>query len=118
MERKLTAIMFTDIVGYSKIMSTNEKVGLELLDSQSELVLPIIKNCKLAVCNDSSFSHFSASLGVPTIVLMCDTPLLYGNYSPKMHPILPDDIQYVSHGSNGKDKINPDKIVKKAAHLK
>ena len=44
MERKLTAIMFTDIVGYSKIMSTNEKIGLELLDSQSELVLPIIKN--------------------------------------------------------------------------
>ena len=43
MERKLTAIMFTDIVGYSKIMSTNEKIGLELLDSQSELVLPIIK---------------------------------------------------------------------------
>ena len=44
MERKLTAIMFTDIVGYSQIMSTDEKRGLELLDSQSKLVLPIIQN--------------------------------------------------------------------------
>ena len=53
------------------------------LDKLSILeILPIIKNCKLAICNDSSFSHFSSSLGLPTIVLMCDTPLLYGNYIP------------------------------------
>ena len=51
MERKLTAIMFTDIVGYSKVMSTNEKIGLELLDSQSELVLPIIKNFNGKIIN-------------------------------------------------------------------
>ena len=75
--------------------------------------LPIIKNCKISICNDSSFSHLSAGLGLPTIVLMCDTPLLYGDYSPKMHPIIPDGITNVTHGTNGKEKINPEKIFEK-----
>ena len=52
--------------------------------------LPIIKNCNIAVCNDSSFSHLSAALDVPTIVLLSDTPLMYGSYSPNMYPIIPD----------------------------
>ena len=67
MERKLTAIMFTDIVGYSKIMSTNEKIGLELLDSQSKLVLPIIKNFNgkvLKKMGDAFFVDFSSSINV------------------------------------------------------
>jgi len=76
-------------------------------------ILPIIKNCKISICNDSSFSHLSASLGLPTIVLMCDTPLLYGNYRPNMYPIIPDDVINVTHGTNGKDKINPFKIFDK-----
>ena len=84
------------------------------LDSLSiSETLPIIKNCKISICNDSSFSHLSAGLGLPTIVLMCDTPLLYGNYSPKMYPIIPDGFQNVSHGTNGKEKINPQKIFDK-----
>ena len=72
--------------------------------------LPIIKNCKIAVCNDSSFSHLSAALGIPTIVLMSDTPLLYGDYSPKMYPIIPDGEDSVTHDTLGKEKINPEKI--------
>jgi len=93
-------------------LSYNEKcVSLDKL-SISE-ILPIIKNCRLAVCNDSSFSHFSASLGLPTIVLMSDTPLLYGNYSPQMFPILPEGSKTVSHGTNGKEKINPEDIFKR-----
>tara|TARA_Y100000590_G_scaffold443731_1_gene573528 strand:- start:1064 stop:1990 length:927 start_codon:yes stop_codon:yes gene_type:complete len=75
--------------------------------------LPIIKNCKIAICNDTSFSHLSAALGVPTIVLMCDSPLLYGNYSSKMYPIIPDGMETVSHNSRGKEKINPIKIFNK-----
>ena len=73
-------------------------------------ILPIIKNCKIAICNDSSFSHLSAALGVPTIVLMSDTPLLYGSYSPRMYPITPDGTETVGHDTLGKDKINPEKI--------
>ena len=79
--------------------------------------LPIIKNCNISVCNDTSFSHLSAALGVETIVLMTDTPLLYGNYSPRMHPILPDGEKIVTHDTLGKDKINPEKIFNKIKNI-
>ena len=72
--------------------------------------LPIIKNCDISICNDSSFSHLSSGLGIKTIVLMADTPLIYGNYSPRMYPIIPDGENTVTHNTLGKDKINPDKI--------
>ena len=76
-------------------------------------ILPIIKNCKISICNDSSFSHLSSAIEIPTIVLMADTPFLYGSYSPQMHPIIPDGQNFVTHDSLGKNKINPDKIFSK-----
>ena len=79
--------------------------------------LPIIKNCNISVCNDTSFSHLSAALGIETIVLMTDTPLLYGNYSPRMHPILPDGEKTVTHDTLGKDKISPKKVFDKIRNI-
>ena len=79
--------------------------------------LPIIKNCNLSICNDSSFSHLSAALGVKTITLMADTPLIYGNYSSNMFPILPDGEETVSHNTLGKEKINSEKIFNKLIEI-
>ena len=79
--------------------------------------LPIIKNCNLAVSNDTSFSHIAAALGVKTIVLMSDTPLLYGSYSPKMFPIIPDGENNVTHNTLGKERIDPIKIYEKAKQI-
>ena len=79
--------------------------------------LPYIKNCNISICNDSSFSHLSAALGIPTIVLMADTPIIYGSYSPRMHPILPDGVEEVKHDTLGKDKINAQKIYEKFKFL-
>ena len=79
--------------------------------------LPIIKNCNLSVCNDSSFSHLSAALGLKTITLMADTPLIYGNYSSKMFPIIPDGEKTVTHNTLGKDKINSQKILNKIVEI-
>ena len=79
--------------------------------------LPIIKNCNLSVCNDSSFSHLSAALGIKTITLMADTPLIYGNYSSNMFPILPDGEVTVSHNTMGKEKINSEKIFNKLVEI-
>jgi heptosyltransferase-2 len=75
--------------------------------------LPIIKNCNISICNDSSFSHLSSALGIKTITLMADTPLIYGSYSSKMYPIIPDGEHTVSHNTFGKDRINPNKIFDK-----
>ena len=80
-------------------------------------ILPIIKNCDASVCNDSSFSHLSSGLGIKTIVLMADTPILYGNYSSMMHPIIPDGENTVSHDTLGKNKINSNKIFDQLDHI-
>ena len=79
--------------------------------------LPVIKSCDLAICNDSSFSHLSAALGIKTITLMADTPLIYGNYNSKMFPIIPDGEETVTHNTLGKEKINPQKIFKKIVEI-
>ena len=92
------------------LQSKFNKQCTTLDDLNLKNTLPIIKNCSISICNDSSFSHLSAAIGIPTIVLMSDTPLLYGNYSPKMFPIIPDGEETVTHNTLGKDKINPKKI--------
>ena len=98
----------------NKILQSELKEKCIPLDKKNlNEILPIIKNCKIAVCNDSSFSHLSAALNIPTIVLMSDTPLLYGSYSTKMYPIIPDGEETVTHNTLGKDKINPEKIYSK-----
>ena len=98
----------------NEIINSSLKNFCQPLDNLSlNECLPIIKNCNVSVCNDTSFSHLSSALGVETITLMADTPLMYGNYSSKMHPILPDDVNEVTHGTLGKDKINPQKILNK-----
>ena len=80
-------------------------------------VLPIIKCCDLSICNDSSFSHLSAALGIKTITLMADTPLIYGNYSSNMFPIIPDGEKTVTHDTLGREKINPQKIFEKIIEI-
>ena len=95
----------------NEILDTNHKDKCWPLDSLSlSEILPIIKNCNISICNDSSFSHLSSGLDIKTIVLMTDTPLLYGNYSPRMYPIIPDGENTVTHNTFGKEKINPNKI--------
>jgi len=42
-ERKLAAIMFTDIAGYTALSAKDEKKALKLLDIQTENIYPIIK---------------------------------------------------------------------------
>ena len=79
--------------------------------------LPIIKNCNLSICNDSSFSHLSAALNVKTITLMVDTPLIYGNYSSKMFPIIPEGEATVNHHTDGKEKINPQEVCNKVFEI-
>ena len=89
----------------------NKCVALDNLTIKE--TLPVIKNCNLSICNDSSFSHLSAALGIKTITLMADTPLIYGAYSTKMYPIIPDDEETVTHNTLGKEKINSRKIFDK-----
>tara|TARA_B110000037_G_scaffold133548_1_gene151459 strand:- start:1980 stop:2945 length:966 start_codon:yes stop_codon:yes gene_type:complete len=101
-----------------EILNTVYKDNCYALDKLSlNEILPIIKNCNISICNDSSFSHLSSGLGIQTIVLMTDTPLLYGSYSPRMHPIIPDGENTVTHNTLGKDRINSKKIFEKLNNI-
>ena len=98
----------------SELYNTKFKEKCVALDNLNiREILPVIKNCNVAICNDTSFSHLSSALGIKTITLMADTPLIYGSYSTNMYPIIPDGEITVSHNTLGKDKINPDKIYEK-----
>lgn len=44
--RKLAAIIFTDIVNYTKTMEADEEFDLELLRKQREIVFPIVEQHK------------------------------------------------------------------------
>ena len=55
----------------------------------------------------------SSALGIKTITLMADTPLVYGNYSSNMFPIIPDGENTVTHNTLGKERINSQKIIDK-----
>ena len=101
----------------NEILSYHKNLCTPLNELSISETLPVIKNCNIAVCNDSSFSHLSAGLGKQTIVLMSDTPLIYGSYSSKMHPLIPDGVENVTHGTEGKERINPLKIFEKFQNL-
>jgi len=45
-ERKLAAIMFTDIVGFTKIMGDDETTALSILENQQSLINPIVEQHK------------------------------------------------------------------------
>ena len=102
----------------TEILSSKFKRFCVPLDNFSiRETLPIIKNCDISICNDSSFSHLSAAIGIKTITLMADTPLIYGSYSSRMFPIIPDGENTVTHNTLGKDKINPQKIFDKVIEI-
>mgnify|MGYP003951094495 CR=1 FL=1 len=99
------------------LQSNFRNLCLSLDNLSIKETLPIIKNCDLSICNDSSFSHLSAALGIKTITLMSDTPLVYGNYNSRMSPIIPDGEVTVAHNTMGKEKINPQKIFNKIIEI-
>ncbi len=101
-----------------EILKSRHKNKCKKLDNLSiKKILPLISNCDISICNDSSFSHLSAALGIKTIVLMTDTPLMYGSYNKYMHAIIPDGEKTVTHNTRGKNKINPKKIFYKFIKL-
>jgi len=64
-KRKLAAIMFTDIVGYSHIMSLDEKKGIAILEKHDEIIHPVIEKNSgkiLKRMGDAIFAEFASSV--------------------------------------------------------
>lgn len=63
--RKLSAIMFSDIFGYSKMMSQNEQIALSIVDDYRELAELIVTKYKGRIIKwmgDGFFSEFTSAL--------------------------------------------------------
>ena len=81
--------------------------------------LPIIKNCNLTIANDTGFAHISAALGVKTLTLFMDSPILsYGRYSSRMVTVEPEgEKDSTKHDTLGKDRISFKEVLSEALKL-
>lgn len=64
-ERKLAAIMFTDIVGFTSIMRKNESTGISILENQESLIKPLVSKHKgniVKKTGDGYLLEFSSSV--------------------------------------------------------
>ena len=73
-ERKLAAIMFTDIAGYTSQMSKDQDVALSMLDTKRKALKPLIQKYNgtlIKEMGDGTLSHFS----YPIDATKCSTEL-------------------------------------------
>ena len=95
----------------------------ENCDSFEKLIigqtLTIIKNCDLAVCNDTGFAHIACALGVKTLTLFMDSPVMnYGKYSSRMSVVEPEGLKNQTvHNTLGKDSVSFNTVLNKVKKL-
>jgi len=101
----------------------NSKIGSECF-SFSELsvkeAMPIIKNCDLYLGNDTGWLHISSALGLKSLALFMDSPVLaYGKYSENIYTIIPEGEteETTTHDTLGMKRISFDKVFNKAIEL-
>jgi len=81
--------------------------------------LPIIKNCDCYIGNDTGFMHLAVALGIKSLVLFMDSPVLaYGKYSPRITVVEPEgEKDSTVHDTLGKDKISFQEVLVKANQI-
>ena len=68
-ERKLAAIMFTDIAGYTAQMSKSESKSLDLLEKKRSILKPLIKEYNgtfVKEIGDGTLSYFESAVNAAT----------------------------------------------------
>ena len=68
-ERKLAAIMFTDIAGYTASMSKSESKSLDLLEKKRSILKPLIKEYNgtfVKEIGDGTLSYFESAVNAAT----------------------------------------------------
>jgi len=69
LERKLAAIMFTDIAGYTESMSKSESKSLDTLEKKRSILKPLLKEYKgtfVKEIGDGTLSYFESAVNAAT----------------------------------------------------
>ena len=95
-------------IAESIINEIGENYCETLSNKNIKSLIPIIANCDLYVGNDSFGHHITSQCGVPSIILLLDTPRAYTDYSVNQYQIVPNgiDINEITHDKS----ISPNNI--------
>ncbi len=81
-QRRLAAIMFTDMVGYSALSQKNEALALELLEEHRKILRPIFlkySGREIDTAGDSFFVEFQSAVDAANCAIEIQTTLLNRN---------------------------------------
>lgn len=91
MERKLTTVLCADVVGYSKLMGSNEELTLEILTECRSIIDPLIKQYNGRIFNtagDAVLAEFANPTDCVTFAFNCQTALHARNQRNSNQPAM------------------------------
>jgi len=104
-----------------KILSSiNRKNSISFVKNSIKQIIPTMSLCDLYIGNDSFGHHVTSQCGIPSIIIMLDTPSAYSDYSNNQYRILPEgvNIKDINHNSViDPNEIKVEKVYQKALSL-
>jgi ADP-heptose:LPS heptosyltransferase len=96
------------IISDTIIKEVGENKCETLSNKKIKDLIPIVSNCDLYIGNDSFGHHITSQCGIPSLILLLDTPRAYTDYSINQYQILPNEVNInkISHDV----AISPDRI--------
>ena len=89
-ERRLAAVMFTDIVGYTAMSQRDEKNALKVLENHNNMLRPIFakhRGSEVKTIGDSFMVEFASALEATECAIDIQQMLAQANKDPKDSPI-------------------------------
>ena len=102
------------------LASVQKKNCVTFVNNNIKEIIPTISLCDLYIGNDSFGHHVASQCGIPSIIVMLDTPSAYSDYSNNQYRILPDgvSIKDIDHNSIiDPNRIKVEKVYEKALTL-